>query len=58
MKLKGSGNIADTWTNMSCFDLTDKIYNGFLKDTEFMAKVCMSSDIPSSDIRRKFPGKW
>jgi PmbA protein len=46
MKLKGSGNILDAFTNISGFDITDEKYANFLKDTDFIAKACQSEIIP------------
>ena len=45
MKLKGSGNIMDSYTGISGFDITDEEYQDFMKDSEFMAKACLSKEV-------------
>ena len=45
MQQKGSGNIMDTYTDLSGFELTDEKYAEFLKDTEFIANACMSKEV-------------
>ena len=44
MLLKGSGNIMDSSTGISGFDITDEKYNDFLKDSDFLAKAGMAEE--------------
>lgn len=45
MKMKGSGNIMDAYTGYGAFKFDDKDYAQFLKDTDFIAKACLSEPV-------------
>jgi PmbA protein len=45
MKMKGSGNILDAFTGYGAFKFDDKKYAQFLKDTDFIAKACLSEPV-------------
>ncbi|MDD4156276.1 MAG: metallopeptidase TldD-related protein [Candidatus Cloacimonetes bacterium] len=45
MKMKGSGNIMDAYTGYGAFKFDDKEYAQFLKDTDFIAKACLSEPV-------------
>jgi len=45
LKLKGSGNIDDAFTNISGFDITPQQYDDVLKSTELICKACRSKEV-------------
>jgi PmbA protein len=45
LKQKGSSNIMDIGTGLYGFDITDRKYQSYLKDTEFMAKAYLSENV-------------
>lgn len=53
MKLRGSGNILDAFTALETFNLNDKNYQQFLKDTELIVKVCTSDVVPLKNMKYK-----
>ncbi len=53
MKMKGSGNIMDAYTGYGCFKLNDIEYNQVLKDTEFIAKACLSEQVSLENKKYK-----
>ena len=59
LKQKGSGNIFDAGAGFSGFDITDKKYQDFLKETEFIAKACLSKEVPlENKIYKVLSNSW